>query len=95
MLYCDGATGSLLVVGGASRCIANCSYYPLRGNDDGSHADTHMSWSDKRRPINTERGEVAEWILGDGVGGKNAVHATDSSRRRHARMLASLQAMRC
>ncbi|KAN0063752.1 hypothetical protein ACQY0O_003802 [Thecaphora frezii] len=41
-------------------------YYPIKGNADGSHPDTAKSWSATRRPIDTARGEYAEWILVDG-----------------------------
>ncbi|PWZ03439.1 sure-like protein [Testicularia cyperi] len=41
-------------------------YYPIQGNSDGSHPETQQSWSATRRPINKQRGEVAEWVLIDG-----------------------------
>lgn len=46
--------------------VAYWYYYPLKDNFDGKHADTAESWSATRRPINRERGEIAEWILLDG-----------------------------
>lgn len=57
-----GAAGALLVV----RYML-IRYYPIAGNDKGSHADTAASWSDTRRPVNKARGEVGEWLLVDGV----------------------------
>lgn len=42
-------------------------YYPLRDNFLGTHPDTHLCWSHVRRKINTERGEIGEWVLVDGV----------------------------
>lgn len=56
------AAAALLVV----RCMLT-RYYPIAGNDKGSHADTAASWSDTRRPIDRARGEVGEWLLVDGV----------------------------
>jgi len=41
-------------------------YYPLRNNHTGSAEGTAECWSSTRRPINRERGEVAEWVLIDG-----------------------------
>ncbi|EST07112.1 Survival protein SurE-like phosphatase/nucleotidase [Kalmanozyma brasiliensis GHG001] len=46
--------------------VAYWYYYPLADNFDGKHAGTAESWSATRRPINRERGEIAEWILIDG-----------------------------
>lgn len=46
--------------------VAYWYYYPLKDNFDGKHAGTAESWSPTRRPINHERGEIAEWILIDG-----------------------------
>ena len=43
------------------------SYYPLRDNFHGDHPGTRECWSHVRRPVNTERGEVGEWVLVDGV----------------------------
>lgn len=46
--------------------VAYWYYYPLKDNFDGKHPGTPESWSATRRPINRERGEIAEWILIDG-----------------------------
>lgn len=46
--------------------VAYWYYYPIKGNFDGKHRGTPQSWSATRRPINRERGEIAEWILIDG-----------------------------
>ncbi|SNX87342.1 uncharacterized protein MEPE_06052 [Melanopsichium pennsylvanicum] len=46
--------------------IAYWYYYPLKDNFDGKASGTAESWSATRRPINRERGEIAEWILIDG-----------------------------
>ncbi|SPO29975.1 uncharacterized protein UTRI_06281_B [Ustilago trichophora] len=46
--------------------VAIWYYYPLKDNFDGKQAGTAESWSATRRPINRERGEIAEWILIDG-----------------------------
>ena len=46
--------------------VAYWYYYPIKDNFDGRHADTPQSWSATRRPINRERGEIAEWVLIDG-----------------------------
>ncbi|CDU25371.1 uncharacterized protein SPSC_05205 [Sporisorium scitamineum] len=46
--------------------VAYWYYYPIKDNFDGKHAATPESWSATRRPINCERGEIAEWVLIDG-----------------------------
>ncbi|CCF49730.1 hypothetical protein NDA11_001206 [Ustilago hordei] len=46
--------------------VAYWYYYPLKDNFDGKHPGTAESWSATRRPINRERGEIAEWVLIDG-----------------------------
>ncbi|KDN52269.1 sure-like protein [Tilletiaria anomala UBC 951] len=40
-------------------------YYPRADNADGSHPETESCWSSVRRPIDSSRGELAEWILLD------------------------------
>ncbi len=46
--------------------VAYWYYYPIDDNFDGKHVGTAQSWSATRRPIDRERGEIAEWILIDG-----------------------------
>lgn len=46
--------------------VAYWYYYPIKDNFDGKHSATPESWSATRRPINCERGEIAEWVLIDG-----------------------------
>ncbi|CBQ70040.1 conserved hypothetical protein [Sporisorium reilianum SRZ2] len=46
--------------------VAYWYYYPIKDNFDGKHAGTAGSWSATRRPIDRQRGEMAEWVLIDG-----------------------------
>ncbi|KAE8258420.1 hypothetical protein A4X13_0g1702 [Tilletia indica] len=41
-------------------------YYPLQSNNDGSHNDDANCWSTTRRDIQSDNGEVGEWVLIDG-----------------------------
>lgn len=78
------ATGSMCT--GSPR-----SYYPLRDNFDGSHPDTQRCWSNTRRTIDHHRGEIAEWVLVDGVRGPTDMHR----RRRLAPTSACLLEIPC
>ncbi|WFD07694.1 hypothetical protein MVES1_003063 [Malassezia vespertilionis] len=51
----DGPPSSMLIEQGWS------------DNFRGTHPDTDKCWSDTRRPIHKERGEIGEWILVDGT----------------------------
>lgn len=42
-------------------------YYPIEGNDNGTHQETQKSWSTESRRVETERGEIGEWVVVDGV----------------------------
>ncbi len=77
--------------------VAYWYYYPLKGNFDGKHPGTAESWSPTRRPINRDRGEIAEWILIDGSpttasnSGLFNQNASSATRRRNAKHLLAQQ----